>query len=333
MKLFNKVAILGVVIIVAYVLIRTTDNSEEIDLSNLNLPEPVNGERKEQSQTIAPPQATEIDIPVPNAIKKIEESDFNLILKKFYNEALATLKKPVIGKKYKLWLSNGSEQIGRLVEVKPGAVVMKVPYGKITYTLDRLSGRTFKTLFPEKAAQKIAMAKANQYLQQKRKEQLANTPKPPKATNVIVKHDIPTPISNKEEATRHYKEGKYDTSAGKTPRKYKNIVNDMGNFLNYQTKRQGAATASKLHVKKQGTWLVLYLNVTDIYTNANYNLRYTVADALWYKWTELTMKRGAVKDQTKAHIVLLNDKNKIVGGSSPKDSSATWVKRGKKRRK
>jgi len=89
----------------------------------------------------------------------------------------------------------------------------------------------------------------------------------------------------------------------------------------------GGKVAAKLQAKRHGQDVALYLWVSRQFDRQPYDFRYVVTEALWNIWAFKCLDRSLVPELNRAHLVLVAPSGKIVGGSTPEDGAALWVRK------
>ena len=96
-----------------------------------------------------------------------------------------------------------------------------------------------------------------------------------------------------------------------------------------QHRRVGGRIAEKIFAKEHGDDIVLYVISSRLFRRQDYDLRFTVAEAMWKLWSVKCLGHNVVVNPKKCHMVLIDKtkKNKIIGGSTVEDGSNIWIKR------
>ncbi len=128
-------------------------------------------------------------------------------------------------------------------------------------------------------------------------------------------------------ASSHSAKVVYDPSPAKTPESLKKALKSFAEWVNMQQRHIGGQLAEKAYAKRQGRAVVLYLKTSKLFRSQDYDVRYSVAEAMGQVWGFKCLDHGVIRSPGDAHIVLLDAHNRLVGGSKEYDASAIWVKK------
>ncbi len=265
-------------------------------------------------------------------------------------EYLSQLSPPRIGKEYEIRLRNGSTVRGRLEEINPGRIVLRVPYGTIAYAVNELKHSSLRKLFPLRAAQLRALREV-QRLQRSRaneaeKEAVAlpvadeNIPQEAvedrthletKQPEFAETEEIQDEVREEEPETASLEspapENFYDATPSHTPAHLKDTIVAFGGWLEYQHRRIGGKLADRIFAKQQQQNVVLYIILNPAFMAQDYDLRFQLTEALWKFWSFRCEGAGVIRDLNDAHVVLVSQQNELVGGSTPGNAADIWVKK------
>ncbi|MFA5206940.1 MAG: hypothetical protein WC708_21270, partial [Lentisphaeria bacterium] len=117
----------------------------------------------------------------------------------------------------------------------------------------------------------------------------------------------------------------FDLTPAKSPAALKPTVAAFGQWLGFQQRRVGGRLASAVHAKRQGAAAVLYVTVAPEFQAQEYDIRYQVAEGMWYFWAFRGVEMGVVPHPERAYLVLVSPGGRIAGGSSPDGAAKLWV--------
>jgi hypothetical protein len=261
----------------------------------------------------APPPVT--PVPTPE-VTPVEPPVFQA--EALFDELLATYQRkypaPEIGKVYAVYLKDGKEDCGELLEAEDGRILLKLEYGKVGYPIHVVSPRSYPELFPKQAAKMLAMRDFQEALKARKADNASAGPDDSTAGGAAV-------------ASAPGGRCVYDPSFAPSPENLRDTVNEFGVWIKAQQRRMGGAVAEKIYAKNHGQHAVLYLQASKKFQAQSYDFRFTVTEALWNIWAFRCLDFGRVADLNQAHIVLLGPDQKIIGGSTAEDSASIWVKK------
>ncbi|MDP7742683.1 MAG: hypothetical protein QGF67_14675 [Lentisphaeria bacterium] len=255
-----------------------------------------------------PPPAVEPNEPPPM-------SELELLYNDEYTKAFATMTRPTLGEQYTVKLRNKMDVEGRLDEVAAGRIKMRVEFGTMFIPVDNVHPSEYERLFPEQAAKLMAVKVVNEILKQR--AAIASVPddEPDGATEPARR---PPPATGRT---------KYDPSPAATPEHLKDTRDMYGQWLEFQKRRVGVQFVDKIYAKEAGRNVELYMVMNEGYTVQDYDVRFSLADALWRSWSFRCQGAGLIRSMSNAHLILIDDKLKIVGGSSVHDGADVWVEK------
>ena len=321
---------------------KVVEEQDEIDKSEVKeTPKVVEEEKTEIKK---PEQKPEVEKPKGSTFKE----QYEALYKKFRKK----LKNPVVGKEYKIYLGSKGKTTcvtGILKKHTPGKVVIKSGKVTATYPINVVNKRSYPKLFPERAAQMLALNVLKKQLKEKKlkaqkekeaamlAEQKKNQPaetitsnisQEEKATVASAKESADTAVSAQPQAQAQTAGPlKYDPSPNPTPEYLKAPLKTFVQWVEMQQRKMHGKIANKVYAKQQGDKVVLYLQPSKLFRAQDYDVRYSVTNGMWQIWGFKCIDAGVAYSPEDAHIVLVDEKNKIIGGSTIKDSSAIWVKR------
>ncbi len=281
-------------------------------------------------------------------IEPQDEDDYQKLYKEMYAYALGKTTKPRVGRNYRVEKRDGGDVAGRLMVISPKQAIFKVsPTEDEKVTPQDLSVSGVRTIFPQYYARRVALAKLDEIMEERgakvAKEddkeedpELAAAEKPeikpetPDQDTVAAVTKTPKIDYTPAEITFRKKTSplkEYDPSYAKTPKILGKAVKSYGDWLTYQSNRAGGPIATKIYAKEHGDDIVLYMEMSKLFLAQKYSTRSLVCEQLWHMWSRKCREHGRVKSLDEAHIVLLDNKGKVVGGSRVNSPSDVWVKR------
>lgn len=243
-------------------------------------------------------------------VKAPEKSETEKLLEKLFEKYNKKYKDPIVGKKYLLHLKNGAKIAGVLKEYSEGKIVFKQQYGSVMYPLHNIHKKSYKTFFPKQMAKHMALKEFKELMSEQVK------------VKEVVEQVLVASASYKPEA---YKSFAYDTSAAKTTELLKKVLSNFTNWVQVQQKRMGGKIATRVCAKKQGRHVALYMTVSDMFMQQGYDWRFVITEGMWRIWSMKCYDNNQVSSLTRAHIVLIDSKGRIVGGSTEKNASSIWA--------
>ena len=316
-------------------------------------PKPTVEEPKQEEETPKPQEAPKEEVKPKEEPKQVVEKKptFKEKYDKLYKKYKKKLKKPVIGREYTVVLGNPvakREIKGILKKRTPGKIVIKSGKVTATYPINAVNKRSYPKLFPERAAQMLALNTIKKemkakILEAKRKREEALAQKKAEANKQIAantKSDaVGETVDNIEKqddtsatvasiaASDNGILKKYDPTPQPTPEHLKVPLKTFAQWIEMQQRKMHGKIAKKIYAKQYGDQVVLFLEASNLFQEQDYDFRYSVTNGMWQIWGFKCVDAGAIYTPENAHIVLINKKNKIIGGSTIKDSSAVWVKK------
>lgn len=291
----------------------------------------VQGEPKEEKTVKTAPQSekpvekpkvveTKPEVKKAEPEKKAEKSE----VQKLYDELFAKYRKkypdPEKGKKYTVYLKSGIKLSGKLKDFSDGRVVIQKPGVTATYRLDVCSKKSYPKLFPKKAAKILALRDLKKILDERAAAEEAKL-----AQQEYMVEGGKVAASNMRGSSS--KPFSYDPEPGNTPLRLKKPLQAFGDWVMVQQRRIGGKIADKIYAKQQGSNVVLYVQTSKLFRQQDYDVRFTVTEGMWQIWGFKCLDYGAARATGQTHVVLLDKKQKIIGGSTKKDSSNIWVKK------
>ena len=283
----------------------------------VNYEEPVPASESEEKLPEEPPPDKPVDEPPPETDPNESPpiSELELLYNDEYTKALATMTPPTLGEQYSIKLRNKMTVEGRLVKVATGRIKLQVKHGTMFIPVDNVHPTEYSRLFPEQAAKLMAVKVVNEILKQR--AAIASVPddEPDGATE---------PIRRPPPATAR---AKYDPSRAATPEHLKDTRDMYGQWLEFQKRRVGVQFVDQIYAKEAGRNVELYMVMNEDYTVQDYDVRFSLADGLWKSWSFRCQGAGLIRSMSNAHLILIDDKLKIVGGSSIHDGADVWVEK------
>jgi len=287
------------------------------------------------------------DIDDGKPAKEPEKTELEKQFDKLYEEALARMRRPQIGKKYKIKLRDRSVVEGKILEVAPGKVVLQVKYGTVTFAMHQIHKSWVDRLFPERGAKRRALkALAKLRAEEEAAKKAAAVPQTPAGTKTVASAAPPWEAAGKTTkptapaeptATQPVAAAapppsagpiNYDATPAPSPAHLKGALQAFGKWLEFQHRRVGGKIADKIYAKQQGRNVVLYVVVNPLFLAQEYDIRFQFAEGLHKFWSFRCESMGLVRQLEDAHIVLVDAKRKkIVGGSTAENSAEIWVEK------
>lgn len=116
---------------------------------------------------------------------------------------------------------------------------------------------------------------------------------------------------------------KYDPTVAATPDELEKPLKAFGQWLSYRAN----GMADKVYAKRQDNCAVAYVKVGSNYRKLDYDSRFSITEGMWNMWGFRCLDHKATRSLNKVHLVVLDQNNKIIGGSTPDDSSNIWVEK------
>jgi len=238
------------------------------------------------------------------SVQELYDSLFKKYRKKFPD--------PEIGKEYVVYLKSGKAK-GKLKSFSDGKIVIQRSGATITYRMNKISKRSYPKLFPKKAAKILALKELKRTL----KENAA-------AEKAMREEDeyIALKTGGTVNGNRKFK---FEVEAQPTPERLKKPLVAFADWVKVQQRRIGGRLGEKIYAKQQGRNVVLYMQTSKLFRKQSYDVRFSVVEGMWQVWGFKCIDYGAARAPNQAYIVLLDKKNRIIGGSAINDASDIWV--------
>lgn len=243
-----------------------------------------------------------------------EKSEVKELYDSLYTKYREKYPDPTVGKEYDVYLKTGRTR-GKLKDFSDGKIVIQKPGVTVTYRLDTVSRRSYKQLFPSKAAKILALRELKTILDEKN-----SADAPPVTDNMPAGSVSP----QKETSSKTFE---YEPGPQPSPQSLQKPLKSFAQWISVQQRRVGGKLGEKVYAKKQGDNVVLYMHTSKLFDAQDYDVRFTVTGAMWQIWGFKCLDYGAARNTSQAHVVLVDRKNRIVGGSKKDDSSNIWVKK------
>ncbi|MCM8537454.1 MAG: hypothetical protein NE334_16050 [Lentisphaeraceae bacterium] len=283
---------------------------------------------EEKSQEIKRVETTKKE--VTNSSKKTVVSKSNnkgmgeieKLHKKFIDEYLAKVKKPEVGKRYKVPTLTKAVRDGELEnldEYKIYLVKVKPYNAKTSIHYSVLPKKAQDYFFPEKAANSYANKKLEEYLKEQNK--IAEVEEPEVASTSTIKKSTTSSSSSFK---------KFDTTVTDSSRRLEHAALEVKNYLSNQSrlakKRDGIefAEITKCHAKQQGRASVFYMYVPKSFVATSQEYRFQIIDGVRRFWA-LRCMSNAVAVGSNSYLCVVY-KDKVIGGSKLTDAEDTWSK-------
>ncbi len=270
-------------------------------------------------------EALRIDIPGGTAQRDRRQQ----LYRQFFQEEMSQLSAPQIGRKYTLSLTDNRRVEGALMVLGRHQAVVKTREGDQTVTLNMLTVQSMKVLFPRQYARQQARRRLDQVMAQDGAGKEDAAGKAIKSLAAAGDHSSDNHLSAEPQLAQEPKVSpltKYDPTESKTPKKLSEPVTMFGQWLKYQSRRVGPL-ATKIYAKQHGRQVALYMVMHPNYSRQKLVARELYCEQFWRMWARRCREARKVRSLKRAHVVLLNQHGKIIGGSRVKDASDTWVKR------
>jgi hypothetical protein len=199
---------------------------------------------------------------------------------------------------------------------------MMLEYGTMAYAINQITRKTVNQLFPERAAKLMAMKEL-------RRRHQPQAPAPERrASKADARPGTGAPgqvaADDEDVAYNPATPVKYDPTPAPTPERLTGVVKEFGGWMTYQHRRVGGKIADKVYAKQQGLASVMYLVVNPLFLKQSYDLRFQLAEGLQKFWA-FRCEGAGICGVPDAHLVLLDPNGRMIGGSTPDDSSDVWV--------
>ena len=119
--------------------------------------------------------------------------------------------------------------------------------------------------------------------------------------------------------------GDFIGAGGKTPAALRRSTDEFGNWLKRQQKRLDGKLVDRIYAKGGEGRAVLYLVTVPGFSSIESSIRHQIVEVAWRFWRERCEENGNISAAEKAHLVVLNAKLKVIGGSGRADGSKLWV--------
>jgi hypothetical protein len=316
--------------------------------------EPKKEEPKKEEPKKEEPKKEVVKKEEPKEVKE-KQPTFKEKYDKLYKKFKKKLKKPIIGREYTVVLGSkvaSGKIVGILKKRTPGKIVIKSGKVTATYPINVVNKQSYPKLFPERAAQMLALnaikkemkAKINAAKKKKEEEIIAKKEAIKKASlaskskavaskaidetlTSMEKHEDTSATVASVTTADNGALKKYNPKPLPTPEHLKVPLKTFAEWLEMQRRKMHGKIAKKIYAKQYGDQVVVYLQATNLFKAQDYDFRYSVTNGMWQIWGFKCVDAGVVYTPENAHIVILDSKNKIIGGSTIKDSSAIWVKK------
>lgn len=286
------------------------------------------GEKTVEKKVVKPaPKPVEPSKPVepakvakPEPPKQKEKSEVKQLYDKLFAKYRKKYPDPKKGGKYTVYLKSGKKVTGKLKDFSDGKVVIQKTGVTVTYRIDMCHQKSYPKLFPQKAAKILALKELKKILDERAAAEEAKiAPNEYKVEDPKISASVTRGGSSKTFA--------YDPAPADTPSRLKKPLVSFGDWVKVQQRRVGGKLGEKIYAKKQGRNVVLYVQTSKLFQQQDYDVRFTVAEGMWQIWGFKCLDYGAARATSQTHLVLLDHKNRIIGGSTKDDSSNIWVKK------
>ena len=245
-----------------------------------------------------------------------------------YEEVLDVLPKPKPGSVYTVRTRDGERLKARLIEVRPGRMVMETQYGRIGVPIDSLHPKEIKRFFPTREAKSRALEILA--FREQRKNAKPETPtegdSPEMASATPEPNNFPVP--NRPPPRSSNSTVRFDPTPEESDSSLLPLVQAFADWLEVQHRRIGGKVANKVFAHKQNGAAILYLVVDPQFLAQDYGMRFQFAESLWQFWGFRAHEFGAVSSPDNGYIVFLDSNRKPIGGSKPGNGSNVWMKGG-----
>jgi len=282
--------------------------------ANYEEPAPTSEFEEKLPDELPPDKPVDESLPEADPNEPPPMSELELLYNDEYAKALATMTPPTLGEQYSIKLRNKMTVEGRLFEVATGRIKLQVKYGTMFIPVDNVHPIEYARLFPEQAAKLMAVKVVNEILKQR-------------AAIASVPDGEPDGVTEPSKPPPSTARAKYDPSLAPTPKHLKDTVDMYGQWLEFQKRRAGVQFVDAIYAKESGRNIELYMVMNEAYTVQDYDVRFSLADALWKPWSFRCQGAGLIRSMSNAHMILIDDKRKIIGGSSIDDGADVWVEK------
>ncbi|MDX9978962.1 MAG: hypothetical protein RBU25_02835 [Lentisphaeria bacterium] len=277
--------------------------------------------------TVPPSPEPEAEEPAPPARSELEER-----YEAIYRRILAELPQPKVGDPCQLTLLQGEQVQGTIAKLEAGRITLRMEYGTMTYPVHVIEPRDTLRLFPTIAARYRALAELRQQDQPPSPAlpapvtaiflaaPPASATTPTAATTPLPAPPVapPPPTESRTQVFR------YDPTPGPTPEELKPTLAAFGDWLKSQHRRVGGRIADRIFARQQAGRAVLYLQLDPLFLSQDYSIRFQTAEGIQIFWG-LRCESSGVARADRAHVVLLDQAGKIVGGSRLEDPAVIWL--------
>lgn len=248
-------------------------------------------------------------------------SEYEVMYDEIYAEELKKLPPPEIGGKYTVCFKSGAPVTGELLSFSDGRVEIKDKYGRMGYRIDAVSPSSYPRLFPKRAAKMLALRKIENIMRARAESRRLEAEKAVGAATVS--GTVTPPVITA--APRRTGKPKYNPKHNRTPARLKPLLNDFAGWLEAQRKRMGGKIADRLSAESQDGNTIVYLGVSDLFRSQDYDFRFMVSEAVWKIWSVKCLDRGLALSPNHTHVVMVDKKGRIIGGSTPEAGSSVWA--------
>lgn len=245
------------------------------------------------------------------------QSDLEKQYEESYERILAGLPQPQVGDRCRLTLLQGEQVRGTIEKLEPGRVTLRLEHGTMIYPVHLIDPRDVLKLFPTIAARYQALDELRRLGQP---EPTAEPVLPPGPTAAAP----PTEVTFEPPPAEPSGPFQYDPRPGPTPTELKPTLLAFGEWLKTQHRRAGGRIADTIYARLQAGRAVLYLRMDPLFLAQDYSIRYQTAEGMQIFWG-LRCEANGVARADRAHVVLLDQSNRVVGGSRLNDPAVIWL--------
>jgi hypothetical protein len=270
-----------------------------------------------------------------------EQRELQAYFQQRYAEHLAQQPALEVGKTYRIRLRAGGTVSGRLESLTDDYVKLRTDYGSMAVRFSRMVPEDALLFLPKEAARRLALQDLKKETERRRAEsraaeenreeapvsvasQLFGDPGPTPAQPSVVEVPV-VDIPRAEDVVDADGPLVYDPKPGTTPDTLRPALKSFCDWLERQQRIVGGRIATRMYAKQQQREAVLYLVIDPLFAGQERDIRQRTAEGMQEFWGERCKAIGI--SSARAHLVLVDDRGHIVGGSRPNAPTDVWVKR------
>jgi len=269
-------------------------------------------------------------------------------LQRRYTDCLSELTHPAKGTPCTFRLRSGMVVSGAVEKATHEGISVRDARGTVSFRVARIHPDDVAKLFPKAKAQQMALAELEDIKRAIFNQRwTVRTPAPPAVPEAVdtgpKTGDQAPPESTDpggsavklipvveidlgylEEEEESHGKITYAPSRAATPASLKPTVAMVGSWLVGYQAEAGFRVARGVHAKWSGSAAVLYVRCHAEFAGKDTSRRLDVSKAIRREWVRCCDELGSVSSD-EAHIVMVDDADRIIGGSQPSDASAVWA--------